>query len=80
MRARLLVAGLVAGAAVSVVPLAPASAYCEPEIIVVEGQQQGCRNSCMETGERYEKARRVVEDKTGVVALPGYWDLFACPM
>lgn len=75
MRTTLAIAGLVAGLAM---PFAPsASAYCEPEIIVVEGGSGGCRNSCVENGERYENAREKF-DKTGT--LPSYWALFVCPM
>lgn len=83
MRAKLVLAGLVAGVAATVAPLSPASAYCEPEIILVEGQPSsgGCRNSCVETGERYEAAREKVEwYGGGAVALPSYWDVFACLM
>lgn len=77
MRAKLALAGLLAGAAASLAA-PPASAYCEREIIVLEGQEEsGCRNSCIETGERYENARQKL-DKTGL--LPSYWALFMCPM
>lgn len=77
MRTQLALAGLVAGVAASFA--APsASAYCEPEVIVIEGGSSGgCRNSCVENGERYENAREKF-DKTG--ALPSYWDIFLCPM
>lgn len=75
MRTKLALAGLLAGVAASFVP--SASAYCEPEIIVVEGGSGGCRNSCVETGQRYESAREKL-DKTG--KLPSYWDIFVCPM
>lgn len=78
MRTKLLLAGLLAGVATSVVPMAPAAAYCEPEVIVIEGGGSGggCRNSCVETGERYEALR----EKVTAVDLPSYWSLFACPM
>jgi hypothetical protein len=76
MRTKLAVAGLVAGLGATLAPLSPATAYCEPEIIVVEGQEGGCRNSCIETGQRYEELR----EKSGSKLLPSYWALFACPM
>lgn len=78
MRTKLVLAGLLAGLATTVAPLS-ASAYCEPEIIDT-GEPGGCRNSCMETGARYEKARMVVENKVHAVKLPSYWDVFSCPM
>jgi hypothetical protein len=79
MRTQLVLAGLLAGVAATVAPLAPASAYCEPEIIVVEGGSGECRNSCIETGERYEAARHKLGEKYGEM-VPSYWDIFVCPM
>ena len=77
MRSKLALAGVVAGAAAFLAPVAPASAYCGPEIIATEGGggSGGCSNGCYETGEAYENVRTSlpVGDK-----IPGYWDLFAC--
>lgn len=79
MRTKLVLAGLAAGAAAFVAPVAPASAYCQEPVIVIdiEGSGSGeCTNGCVETGERYEEARA----KLGNKLLPSYWDLFVCPM
>lgn len=80
MRTKLVLAGLAAATAAALAP-SSASAYCEPEIVVIEGGGSGgCRNSCMETGRAYEKTRESLERRTGVEVLPSYWDLFACLM
>lgn len=81
MRTKLALAGLVAGAASFVAPVAPATAYCQQPVIVIgDGGGSGeCTNSCTETGEAYEKVRLALTEKVAAAeAVPGYWDLFAC--
>lgn len=79
MRTGLALAGVFAGAAAFLAPAAPASAYCQEPIIVLDdgsgGGGQQCTNSCYDTGRAYEELRAQLPygDK-----LPGYWDLFAC--
>jgi hypothetical protein len=81
MRTKLALAGLLAGAAAFVAP-APASAYCQEEIVVLSeggGSGGGCTNSCYQTGEAYENVRTSLAEKVSAAEkLPGYWDLFAC--
>lgn len=81
MRSRIALAALLAGAAAFVAPAAPASAYCEHEIVILgDGGGSGeCSNSCYETGETYEKVRlALVEKFEAAEVVPGYWDLFVC--
>jgi hypothetical protein len=73
MRTKLATAGLLAGLATALAPVAPAAANCDPQIIATG--PSGCTNGCMETGKRYEEVR----DRLGGKVLPSYWDLFACP-
>jgi hypothetical protein len=74
MRITLAVAGLVAGLA-ALVPAAPASAQCDPQLFDNGGS--GCSNGCMETGARYEALRADLADK-GVGHVPSYSAIFAC--
>lgn len=77
MRTKLALLGLGAAVAAAVLPIATASAYCDPD---TGTGGSGCNNSCVETGERYEAYRQTIEAKTGhKVALPSYWDIFLCP-
>ena len=80
MRVKLVLAGLVAGAAAAVAPVAPASAYCaEPIIVIDDGSGGGspqCTNGCYQAGEAYENATASLREKFSVI--PSYWDLFAC--
>lgn len=75
MRTTLATAGLLAGLTLAVVPLAPAAAWCDPELDLEGSGSGGCRNSCVENGERYERLRT----DHGLPG-PSYWDLFVCPM
>ncbi|HEX8003524.1 MAG TPA: hypothetical protein VF519_12590 [Mycobacteriales bacterium] len=80
MRTKLALLGLAAGAAAFVAPVAPASAYCQEPVIVIDiegGGSGGCTNGCVETGNTYEAARHSLP---GGDKIPGYWDLFVCPM
>jgi hypothetical protein len=75
MRSTLALAGLAAAAATFVAPVAPASAYCGPTIIVLN-DGGGCSNPCYTTGYAYETARTATS--AGSKLLPSYWDIFAC--
>lgn len=80
MRHTLALLGLAAGAAAFVAPVAPASAYCQEPVIVIdlEGQGSGgCTNGCVESGNTYESLRGKLPNGDKV---PSYWDLFVCPM
>jgi hypothetical protein len=72
MRRHLALAGLAVGLAVTVLPIAGASANCDPDTGLGDG---GCTNGCMQAGERYEALRA----KVGGDELPSYWDVFNCP-
>jgi hypothetical protein len=61
------------GLAARVLPLAGASANCDPDTGLGDG---GCSNGCMSTGAAYENLRAHVGDKA---PLPSYWDLVSCP-
>jgi len=81
MRSRIALAALLAGAAAFVAPVAPASAYCQNEIIVLSdgGGSGECTNGCYETGEAYEKVRLALAEKFAAAEkIPSYWDIFAC--
>jgi hypothetical protein len=82
MRTRIALAGLVAGAAAFVAPVAPASAYCQDQLVILgDGGGSGeCTNGCYETGEAYENARTSLADKVAAAQhIPSYWTLFVCP-
>jgi hypothetical protein len=74
MRTKLVLAGLAAGAAAFVAPVAPASAYCQEPVIVIdiEGSGSGqCTNGCYETSKAYNELRDRLDK------LPA--DPFVCP-
>ena len=78
MRVKLALAGLLAGVAATVAPVAPASAYCAEQLIVIDdgGGSGQCTNGCYETGEAYENATASLREQYPFI--PSYWDLFAC--
>lgn len=60
MRARLLVAGLIAAGAATL-PVAPAAAYCDPVLSAAFGR---CTNSCVETQRAIQSAdEKVLGDR-----------------
>jgi len=72
MRARTGLVALGLCLAAAVLPLASASANCDPDTGLGDG---GCTNGCMSTGAAYENLRA----HAGGDTLPSYWDLVNCP-
>jgi hypothetical protein len=73
VRTKLAFVALGVGVAAALLPLAPASANCDPDTGLGDGS---CTNGCVETGKRYEALRA----KAGHDLLPSYWDVISCPM
>ena len=71
MRSKLVLAGLAVGVAASFLPIAPASAQCDPVLV---GDGGGCSNGCMEAGRTWNGAQ---EKALGKVVVD-YWSIFLC--
>lgn len=76
MRSKLALAGVVAGVAAALAPVAPASAQCDPQIVVIGdgGGSGGCSNGCMDTGNAFNAAQQKALGRVVV----DYWDYFLC--
>ncbi|HEU0130041.1 MAG TPA: hypothetical protein VFQ85_03500 [Mycobacteriales bacterium] len=67
MRSKLALAGLVAGLAAALAPIAPASAQCDPQVFDLEGSG-GCANGCEDFSRTYDSLAEQAHLPTGIWA------------